>query len=142
MTQPPPYGEQPAYGPPPGYGPPGYGPPPGYGQPGYGPPPGYGQPPGYPVYGPPPNEGNAIAALILSISSFVICPLLPAVIALILAGVAKRNIIASGGTKAGLGLVTAARVISWVNIGLVTAFLVIVAIGLVAASHSSVSTTP
>jgi hypothetical protein len=132
MTQPPPYGEQPGYGPPPGYGqPPGYGPPPGYGQPGYGP------PPGYPGYGPPPNEGNAIAALVLSIASFVICPVIPAVIALVLSGVAKRNIIASGGTKAGLGLVTAARVISWVNIGLVTVFLVIVAVGLVAVSHSS-----
>ena len=131
---------QPPYEPPPGYGQPGYGQP-GYGQPGYGQP-GYGPTPGYPIYGPPPNDGNAIAALILSISSFVICPVIPAVIALILAGVAKRNIIASGGTKAGLGLVTAARVISWVNIGLVTAFLIIVAIGLVAVSHSSVSTTP
>ena len=126
---------QPPYEPPPGYGQPGYGQP-GYGQPGYGP------TPGYPVYGPPPNEGNAIAALILSISSFVICPVIPAVVALILAGVAKRNIIASGGTKAGLGLVTAARVISWVNIALVTAFLVIVAVGLVAVSHSSVTTNP
>jgi len=125
MTQPPPY-EPPPYGPPPGYGPA----------------PAYGPAPGYPVYGPPANEGNAIAALILSISSFVICPVIPAVIALILAGVAKRNIIASGGTKGGLGLVTAARVISWVNIALVTAFVIILAVGLVAVSHSSVSTTP
>ena len=112
--------------------------------PNYGPPPGYAQPAGYgyPPYGPPANDGNAIAAPILSISSFVICPVIPAVIALILAGVAKRNILASGGTKGGLGLVTAARVIAWVNIALVAAFLVVLAIALVAVGRSSASSTP
>ncbi len=103
MTQPP-YGPPPEPGQP-GYGQPGYGPPPGYGQsPGYSPPPGYGPPPGYsppPGYGygypaPPSTEGNAIAALILAIASFLVCPVIPAIIALVLAGSAKRNILASG----------------------------------------------
>jgi hypothetical protein len=136
MTQPP-YGPPPEYGQP-GYGrQPGYGPPPGYGQPGYGQP-GYGQPAGYgyPGYAPPSTEGNAIAALILAISSFVVCPLVTAVIALVLAGSAKRNILASGGAKEGLGMVIAARIIAWANIVLVTLGIIVVVIGVVAVRHS------
>jgi len=139
MTQPP-SDQPPEYG----YGQPGYGQP-GYGQPGYGqvygPPPGYGQPPpagyGYPGYAAPSTEGNAIAALILAIASFVVCPVIPSIIALVLAGSAKRNILASGGAKEGLGMVTAARVIAWVNIVVVTLLIVVVLIGVVAFQHSS-----
>jgi hypothetical protein len=138
MTQPPggppPEDGQPEYGQP-GYGQ-GYGPPPQYGQPGYGqpqygPPPGY----GYPGYAPPSTEGNAIAALILSIASFVICPVITAIIGLVLAGTAKRNILASGGAKEGLGMVTAARIIAWANIVLVTLFIIVAVLGLAAVRH-------
>jgi hypothetical protein len=130
---------QPPYGPPPEYGQPGYGPPPGYGQPGYGPPSGYGPPGygGYPGYAPPATEGNAIAALILSIASFLVCPIITAIIALVLAGSAKRNILASGGAKQGLGMVTAARIIAWANIVVVTLFIIVVIIGVVAVRHGS-----
>ena len=142
-----PYG-QPAYGTPPPSGQP-YGTPPPYGQP-YAPPPAYGQPAGYgPGYGPAPiygagygtpaTDGTAIAALILAISSFVICPVIPAIIALVLAGNAKRTIAASGGAKTGEGMVTAARVIAWINI----AVAVVAIIGLIAVAavgRTSVST--
>ena len=147
MTQPP-YGPppepgQPGYGQPgdgqPGYGQPGHGQP-GYGQPpGYGPPPGYSPPPGYGYgYAPPSTDGNAIAALILAIASFLVCPVIPAIIALVLAGSAKRNILASGGAKQGLGMVTAAKIVAWANIVVVTLFVIVAIIGVVAVGHSSV----
>ncbi len=82
---PPTYGQQ-AYGaPPPGpySGGGGYTPAP---PPGYGPPPGgYGAyPSGYGYSGPvaPRTDGTAIAALVLAICSFMVCPIVPAVIAL------------------------------------------------------------
>ena len=126
--------QQPGWGPPPpGYGqppPPGYGqPPPGYGAPpppgyggGYGAPPGYGQPP--PYYGPPPNDGKAVGALVSAIISFVVCPLIPAIVALVLAGQASQRIRESGGRLGGAGMVTAARIISWINIAFSVIFLV------------------
>lgn len=146
---PPPPGGQPSYGTPlpsgqpyapPPYGQP-YGPPPYGAQPGYGPVPGYGAPPIYgPGYGAPVTEGTAIAALCLAIASFFVCPVIPAIIALVLAGNAKRSIAASGGAKTGAGLVTAARVISWANIVIVVLGTIVVVIGLVAVGHSSVGT--
>jgi len=90
-------------------------------------------------YGTPATDGTAIAALILAISSFVICPVIPAIIALVLAGNAKRTIAASGGAKTGEGMVTAARVIAWINI----AVAVVAIIGLIAVAavgRTSVST--
>ena len=101
--------------PPPGWG---DGPPPGYGQQ---PPPGWsGPPPGYPPYGyyAPQTEGKAIGALVAAIIAFVFCPLIPAIVALVLAGQAEQSIRASGGRLTGDGLVTAARWISWIHLGL------------------------
>ena len=131
--------------PPPGYPPPGYPPP---GPPGY-PPPGY-PPPGYPggsypppAYYPsyayaPKTDDRAIWALVLAIASFVVCPLILAVVALILASGAKRDIAASGGARQGAGLVTAATVIAWINIGVsVVALAGLLIIGIVASSSSS-----
>ncbi len=74
------------------------------------------------------TEGNAIAALVLSIVSFVVCPLIPAIVALFLASTAKRNIDASGGMLDGASMVTAARVISWINIGLCVAFVLLMVV--------------
>jgi len=83
-------------------------PPPG----GYGPPPpGYGHPPAGPQ-----TDGHAIAALVCAIGSFFVCPVVLAVVALVLARAASRNIALSGGWREGTGLVVAARVIAWVNI--------------------------
>jgi hypothetical protein len=92
---------------------PGYGPP----QPGWGPPP---QPYGYGGYGgyatPARTDGKAIGALVSAIVSFAICPFVPAVVALVLAGQAARSIRESGGQLTGESMVTAARIIAWLNI--------------------------
>ena len=139
-------------GPPPGYAapPPGYtAPPPGYPPPGYGPPPGYPQPPAYggqpgwgqPQWGPVPQTSTrAVVALILAIGSFVVCPLVPAVIALVLAAQARDEIAASGGRIGGEGLVTASRVVAWINIGLcllaVAVIALVIGIGVTGAEMS------
>jgi hypothetical protein len=70
----------------------------------------------------PETDGNAIAALVLAILSYVVFPVVPAIVALFLAGRAKRSIEASCGRRSGVGLVRAARVISWIEIGLVALF--------------------
>ena len=116
------YGVTPADGPPPGLDPPaGYGPPADYGSPaGYGPPPGYAPvPPGQPAYaGVQPTANEAIIALCAAIGSFVVLPLIAAIVALVFASRARDAIDASGGRLGGEGLVTAARIMAWVNIGL------------------------
>jgi hypothetical protein len=48
----------------------------------------------------------------------VICPLLFAIVALVLASSAKREIASSNGWVSGDGMVKAAKIISWVNIAL------------------------
>jgi hypothetical protein len=74
--------------------------------------------PGAPVaYGPARRtSGEAIGALVLSILSWTVCPLVPAIIALVLAARADREIKAGGGWVEGAGMVTAARIVSWINI--------------------------
>ncbi len=78
------------------------------------------EPPG--PYPPPvgsrPTAGKATAALILAIASFVVCPVVPAIVALVLAAQAKREIESSQGRLDGEGLVTAARVISIIHLAM------------------------
>ena len=69
----------------------------------------------------------------------MVCPVVPAIIALVLAGNAQRNIDASGGALDGEGLVKAARVISWVHLALAALVLVVVILGVVVAASSSSS---
>jgi hypothetical protein len=76
-----------------------------------------------------------VAALVCGIASFVVCPVLPAVAAVILAPGAKRKIRESGGRLDGEGMATAGQVLGWINIGL-AAFLVIILV-IVAASGTS-----
>lgn len=118
-----PYGQQSPYGAQPPYGqqPPGYG--------------GYGNYPHYPVV--PSTDGNAIAALVLSIASFVICPVITAVLALVFANTAERTIQESGGWKGGQGLVTTARIVAWINIGLAVLAVIGIMIALVGVRSSS-----
>src|SRR3712207_1937784 len=101
-----PPGQQPGQG----WGPP----PPGYGG-GYGPPPGFGAP-AYAVA--PPTEGKATGALVCAILSFFLCPIVLAVVALVLAGQATRAIQESMGRLGGAGMVSAARILAWINIAL------------------------
>jgi hypothetical protein len=84
-------------------------------------------------YAPPRTDGTAIAALIVSIVSWVVCPIIAAVVALALAHAAGNKIDASAGQLSGAGLVRAAQIIAWVQIGLITFGMVVAAIALVAA---------
>lgn len=112
--------------------------------PAYTPPPTYPAPAEYPAAYPPPaypapaypaqyaaapagpqTSSNAVVALILAIVSWAVCPIIPAIVALVLASSAAKEIAASGGRIQGSGLVTAARIVSWINIGVWAAVLVV-----------------
>ena len=83
-------------------------------------------PPPPPAFGPAPQTSNsAIAALVLSIVSWVICPIIPAIIALVFANRAEKEIAASNGWVTGGGLVIASKIVSWINIGLYAALIAI-----------------
>ena len=85
-------------------------------------------PPPPPAYGPFPQTSNsAIVALILAIGAWIICPIIPAIVALVFAGKADKEIAAGNGWVTGGGLVTASKIVAWINIGLYGA---IIAIGL------------
>ncbi|MEZ5169350.1 MAG: DUF4333 domain-containing protein [Acidimicrobiia bacterium] len=64
------------------------------------------------------TDGGAIAALVLAIASYVLLPLIGSVVALFLAAGAEQRISVSGGALGGSGLVTAAKVLAWVNLAL------------------------
>jgi hypothetical protein len=70
----------------------------------------------------------------LAIASFVFCPVVLAIVALVLASTAKRNIANSGGTVTGESLAQAGTIVAWINIGL--SVLVVVLIIVVAAASS------
>ena len=150
---------------PPGYAAPPPPPPPGYAAPPspFGPPPtGYGaQPPyaGAPYAGSPygaqqygyvtpRNSGRAAAVLALGIGSLVLMCMygigvIAAIVALVLAPGAKREIRESRGYVVGEGMVKAGVICSWITVGLTAVAVVIIIIGLVvAASSSSSSLTP
>ena len=87
-----------------------------------------------------PTSSNAIVALILAISSWAVCPVVAAIVALVFASMAGKEIQASEGRIAGRGLVTAARIVAWINIGVTAATLVIgllVVVIIAIASYSS-----
>ena len=107
----------------------------------HGAPQGYGPGPGQPGWAPQQTSTQAVVALALAIGSFVVCPFVAAVAALVVASGAEREIAASGGRVTGLPLVRAARITSWVNIAVsvVGTLLVVLALGLFA---TSVSTAP
>jgi hypothetical protein len=66
----------------------------------------------------PQTESSAVVALVLAITAWLACPVFAAVAALLVAGGAKAKIDASGGALTGLGMVTAARWISWLHLGI------------------------
>lgn len=95
----------------------------------------YPPPPGYPAQGyayPPPGyvpavttSTSAIVGLVLAIASWIFCPIVLAIVALVLAKKSGDEIAASQGRVGGEGLNTATKVIAWVNIGLYAAVVVI-----------------
>ena len=79
----------------------------------------------------PQTSSSAIVALVLAIASWVVCPLILAIIALVFASKADREIASAGGALQGGGLSTAAKVLSWINIGIYIAFIVVIVIILI-----------
>lgn len=59
---------------------------------------------------------NAIVGLVLAIVSWVVCPIIAAIVALVLAQSSSKEIAASDGRIGGAGLNTATRIIAWINI--------------------------
>ena len=62
------------------------------------------------------TNNNAIVAFVLAIVSWAICPIVAAIVALVFASKAKKEIDQSGGWQTGAGFVTAAKIIAWINI--------------------------
>jgi hypothetical protein len=80
-----------------------------------------------------PTENLAIWALVCAIGAWVVLPVVLAIVSLVLAKQADDAITAAAGWKQGRGLVTAARVISWIHlvlVALVVVFVVALLIGL------------
>jgi len=95
----------------------------------------------------PPTSTNAIVGLVLAILSWMLCPLIAAIVALLLARSSDKEIKASGGTLSGAGINTATRIIAWINIaasiigGIVLAVLVALGIGIFAQVASTLDPT-
>jgi hypothetical protein len=69
-----------------------------------------------------------VVSLVLAIGSFVLCPVILAIAALVVASSADREIKASNGWITGDGMVKAAKIIAWINI----AITIVVTIGIIA----------
>ncbi len=100
------------------------------------------QPPPPPQWGqqPPRSSGEAVAALVLGICGFLVCPLVCHVLALIFGYRARREIDASNGAISGRGMAVAGIVMGWIGVALsvlgIVAFIVLI---IVAANDSSSS---
>ncbi len=68
---------------------------------------------------------SAIVGFVLSIASWVICPVIPAIVALVLANKAEREVAASGDRLTDSGLVLPTKIIAWINIGVLGAVIVV-----------------
>ena len=73
----------------------------------------------------PSASGNSIAALVLSIASWMILPIVLAIVSLVIANKAEKEITASNGSIGGGPLVTASKIVAWVNIGVYTALMIL-----------------
>ncbi len=78
----------------------------------------------------PSPSGNSIVALVLSITSWVVCPIVFAIVALVFANKAEKEIAASNGSVGGGAFVTASKIVAWINIGVYSAVVVLGIIGL------------
>lgn len=101
-----------------------------YGEQQYGPP----APTGYGAPGPS-TAGRATAVLICGIASLLLLltgfGFIPAVVALVLAGGAKREILASNGRLTGLDFVKTGRICSWITIALTLVAVVIAVVAII-----------
>lgn len=105
-------------------------------------------PPPPPVAAPypatPQTSNNALIAILLAICSWVFCPLIFAIAALVVASSAKKEIEQSNGWTTGSGLVTATKILAWINIAvvLVSIVVLIVALAIGAFAYSDPSFNP
>lgn len=76
----------------------------------------------------PTTSTNAVIGLVLAIVSWVVCPIIAAIVALVLAHSSDKEIRASDGRVEGAGLNTATRIIAWLNIGVSIVAGIVVAI--------------
>jgi Domain of unknown function (DUF4190) len=84
------------------------------------------------------TDGEAIAALVLGVLSFVVLPFVAGVLAVVFGGRARRRIHASGGTLAGEGLATGGWILGWINVAMsLFVVLLIVAFAVPWAVHSA-----
>lgn len=81
-----------------------------------------------------------MVALVAAIASFMFCPFVPAVVALAIAPGAKRKIAQSNGRLTGDGLVTAAKWVAWINVGLCIAVALLFIVALVLAPAEDMDT--
>lgn len=65
-----------------------------------------------------PTDGMAVASLVLSISSFLFCPVITAVLGVIFGYMSLTKIEESRGTVGGSELARAGIIIGWINIGI------------------------
>ena len=75
-------------------------------------------------------SGNSIAALVLSIASWAIFPIVLAIVALVFANKAEKEITTSNGSISGGSFVTASKIVAWVNIGFYAALVILGMLGL------------
>jgi hypothetical protein len=80
-----------------------------------------------------------VIGLVLAISSWIVCPFITAIIALVLAGQSNRAIAASGGRLEGRSMNNATKVLAWLNIAL-GIFALIALVGLLAFAATTDST--
>jgi len=85
---------------------------------------GAGMPVGYPTPLPATN-GTAIASLCCAVGAWLICPIIPAIVALVLANKAEAEIATAGGFQRGQDLTRIARILAWIHLALAGVALVI-----------------
>jgi hypothetical protein len=76
-------------------------------------------------YTPPQNSGKATGSLIAGILSFVVCPLVLSIVAIILGTQAQSEIRMSGGRLTGEGMAQAGVILGWVSLA-ITAVVIVV----------------
>jgi hypothetical protein len=79
----------------------------------------------------------AIAALVIAIVGFFVCPPVGAIVALVMANSAKQRIEASGGRLSGLEQARAARIIAIIELVLTAIVVLVLAVGAVVAVNTS-----
>lgn len=85
------------------------------------------------------TSSSSIVALVLSIASWAVCPIIFAIVALVFANKADKEIAASSGQLGGESFSTAAKILSWINIGIFAALALLGILGLLFLTIAGVS---